>query len=274
MTFAAFETAQETGRPVELYEFLMGGEFFRFTSDQNDYTAAGNTFIRENVSRSQLRVLPGGGQRDGEKLEVVLPAENGLVKKFVLVVPGKKPLMTLYRVHRNDPDQQLVTLFKGQVQSVSFTQNGRQATMQIAPLTVANSRPMPRHTYQNLCNHMLYDARCKILETDVTFRKFLPVTAASGSTITATGAGAFGSDFFLAGFVEFQADFRLIVGQATDVLTLNLPFGVSPVGQTLRFQAGCKHRLVTDCQTKFNNVVNFGGFPFVPTKNPFETGLD
>lgn len=272
MTYAAFENATETGRPVELYEFNLAGEFFRYTSNTVDYSTVIGNFVAETVSRGGLEVA--GGQRDREKLEVKLPATNAFVRKFILIVPGKKPIFTLYRVHRNDPDQQIVVAFKGQVQSVGFADDSLQATVAVSTLTAAKSRPMPRHTYQNLCNHMLYDARCKIAEDDASFRKFLPVTAASGSTITATGAGAFGADFFVAGFVEFDGDFRLVTAQSTDVLTLILPFGVSPVGQTLRFQAGCKHRLGTDCNTKFNNVINFGGFPFVPTKNIFETGLD
>lgn len=272
MTYATFENSTENARPIELFEFNLNGEFFRYVSDTVDFTVTGNEFTREVVSRSSMSVS--AGQRDKQGVDVRLPAGNAFVRKYILIVPGKKPLFTLYRVHRHDPDKELVVAFRGQVRSVTFLDDSSVASVAVDPLTSARTRPMPRHTYQNLCNHMLYDERCTIDETSVSFRKFLPVTAASGSTITATGAGAFGSDFFVAGFVEFDGDFRLITAQATDVLTLILPFGVSPVGQTLRFQAGCKHRLSTDCLTKFNNVVNFGGFPYVPTKNPFETGLE
>ena len=51
------------------------------------------------------------------------------------------------------------------------------------------------------------------------------------------------------------------------------------MGSTVVVLAGCDHS-VTTCDTKFNtpedtqsNVINYGGFPFVPGKNPFETGL-
>lgn len=43
-------------------------------------------------------------------------------------------------------------------------------------------------------------------------------------------------------------------------------------GATLRFYAGCNHSVVT-CKDKFNNVNNYGGCPFVPTRNPFSTGV-
>jgi hypothetical protein len=32
--------------------------------------------------------------------------------------------------------------------------------------------------------------------------------------------------------------------------------------------AGCDHLLAT-CRDRFSNVANFGGFPWIPQKNPF-----
>lgn len=74
-------------------------------------------------------------------------------------------------------------------------------------------------------------------------------------------------------------DARLILSQSGDDLQLLLPFPDSILGSTVVILAGCDHT-VTTCDSKFNtpsdpqsNVVNFGGFPFVPTKNPFEGGV-
>lgn len=46
-------------------------------------------------------------------------------------------------------------------------------------------------------------------------------------------------------------------------LSLEFPFTVH-VGDTFRFVAGCRKRLLEDCKAKFNNVLNFGGEPHVP----------
>ena len=74
-------------------------------------------------------------------------------------------------------------------------------------------------------------------------------------------------------------DHRLILAQDGDDVTLLLPFAENIVGSTIVLLAGCDHSITT-CDTKFStpldplsNVRNFGGFPFVPTKNPHETGL-
>lgn len=268
--FSTFETSQESGQPVELYEFRMGSEAFLFTSDEQDVTLTAIVYAAVAARREATRQAADATQ---EALNVYLPSDLAFVRRFVLVTPGKRVSFTLKRFHRNDPDLQVVTFFRGTVQSFKFTRDGREVVLQILPPTAAYSRNMPRFTYQGICNHQLYDSRCGLDEFSPAFSKFLLVTAVSGSTLTASGAGAFGADFFEAGFVEMSGDFRAIVKQTADVLELIAPFSVSPFGQTLRFVAGCKHRLITDCLTKFNNVSRYGGFPWTPTKNPFE-GLD
>lgn len=272
MTFAAFETAQETGQPVEVYEFTIGAEVFRLTSNEVDVTLLANIYQATVIKRGRLQLT---GDDEQDRVTVEMPSTAPFVQRFISSAPGGRVGAKIRRFHRNDPDLQVVTLFDGAVQAVKFDMESRRAHVLLAPATVAFQRQMPRMTFQGLCNHMLYDARCKIVESDPANRKLLPVTAVSGSSITCTGAGSFGlADFFEAGFVTFQGDHRLVVKQTGDVLELLEPFAASPLGSVVTAQKGCKHRLVVDCQDRFNNVINFGGFPFVPLKNIFETGLD
>jgi uncharacterized phage protein (TIGR02218 family) len=52
---------------------------------------------------------------------------------------------------------------------------------------------------------------------------------------------------------------------ATKTFTLALPMvGTVASGNAYSVYPGCKKRLVTDCKTKFSNVVNFRGEPYVP----------
>jgi hypothetical protein len=95
--------------------------------------------------------------------------------------------------------------------------------------------------------------------------------------ITVTGASTFNvtfSDFFETGYVEFNGDYRTVVGQSGDDLTLILPFRSSPDGQSVIARAGCKLRIAEDCRDKFNNAERYGGFPYGPLINPFVSGLN
>lgn len=275
MTFAAYETSEEGGRPAELYELRIGTEVFLYTNSQMPITISTSTYVPLPISRSEISSSAESGT--GEHLDVKLPGDNLFVRKFVSIVPGRRPTLTLLKLHLADVAQETIVLFKGVVQSVSFSDNSDVATLKVAPLTAAKSRPIPRLTYQSLCGHMLYDARCKIGEHDPDFEKFLLVEAVTGAggILQLDGADTFGfADFFVNGFVEYLGDYRLITEQAGELCTLLLPFGTSPLGTVVRCLAGCKHRLAQDCIAKYDNRINYGGFPFVPTKNIFVTGID
>lgn len=286
MTFEAFETSQESGQPVELFKFTAGNLVFRFTSAEDDIVVGvtgpvniQGTYESIPIKRSRIQTSVDGGRKDGISIE--LPSSNELAQRYIDIVPGVRTNLEIFRFHRGDtPTPEFVTSFKGDVQTVAFTKQGRLATMQVLSLARAKGRAIPRFTYQGPCNHMLYDSRCKISETDPSFEKFLTVSAinSTSTVLTVTGAGGFGfSDFFVSGFLEFNDDFRDVViqgGPGNEDLTLLVPFIDNPLGQQVRALAGCKLRLIIDCRDKFANVINFGGFPYVPKKNPFATGLD
>lgn len=281
MTYSVIEASVEGGQPIELYKFVLGTEEFLRTSSENDVVVPtlAETYTAIPVERRSLvnEVLnPSSG-----RLEVSLPAADDFVQRFINVAPGTKPTLTIFRMHRADlgGSDDKVTFFKGTVRSVSFKDSGRTALLQALPLTAGYARPLPRQTFQGLCNHYLYDARCTLDRDSVLFKHSGTVTSVSGAVITVTGAGAFSvlSDFFEAGYAEFdngtQTDQRLIVSQSGNDLTLITPFHDDVTGQIVVVRAGCKHRLVTDCKDKFSNELNFGGFPYVPKQNPFE-GID
>lgn len=273
MSYSSFETSVEAGQPVELFEFRIGLETFRYTSSQLEIVNGGLTYAPSPITRSDIGIAI--NDSSVERLEVIVPADNAFAAKYKTYPPGQRATFTLRRVHRPDPEA--ITLFKGTLRNISFSEDGRQAVMQFLPLTSGFGRTIPRFTYSGQCNHMLYDARCKIDKDNPSFKHQSQVTAVSGVTITVAGVAAFSgsfADFFVAGYVEFDNDFRAIVAQSGDVLTLISPFGVNPLNEIVIVRAGCKQRIVEDCTNKFNNAINFGGFPWVPKKNPFITGLD
>lgn len=70
------------------------------------------------------------------------------------------------------------------------------------------------------------------------------------------------------------------IGSSHDFnFTVNLPFKSGnddlgrhlPSGQEIQVYPGCQHTL-TICKTRFNNLSNYGGQPFIPLDNPFSSG--
>lgn len=272
MTFAAQETSVEGGEPVELYQFDMGTNTWWFTSSQEDQTIAGDTYTAIPIKRGNL--IQAVDERSGDKLLVEIPKSESFVSNFIVNVPGKSATLILKRFHETDATKELITLFEGTVQTVKFSKSGKLAVFSIMPSTAGKTRHMPVFTYQGICNHQLYDDRCKVAES-ASFKKVLTCSAVStnGLTLTISGASGFGSDFFVGGSMEFDGEWRVVLAQSGNDLTTNVRFVSSPLSQSITCLAGCDHS--TDvCNTKFSNLPNYGGWPAVPKKNIFATGLD
>lgn len=271
MTYDAQELSIEAGQPVELYEFSIGGEAFNLTSAEDDLTIASVDYTPVELARSSINLSP---EQRAELLQISMPADHAFPRKFVNSAPGFKATLTIKRFHRTDGALQTIVLFKGVVRSVGFSLNGVRAEIAVLPLTAAMSRTVPRFLYSNLCNHILYDARCKVVEN--AFRFVGSVSVISGNDYTIPGVGASVAAPTAGGFIKAGGgiDYRLVLSQTGDVLTLLLPFDlpIVQVGTVVEVFAGCKHDIAT-CKTQFNNVVNYGGFAFVPIRNPFESGL-
>lgn len=280
MTFSAFETSQEGSQPIELYQFALGGTSFFYTSAEDTMTVAGNDYTAIAISRGRLTQSP---ENRGNNIQVTVPGDNEFAVKYINVVPADRARVTIRRVQRPDfPGPEVVTLFEGFVQSVAFTDDAKVAEINIVPIISATSRAIPRFSYSGLCNHVLYDDGCKVDDTDSTWRFLGTVSAATGNTVTVVGLNGEADGFYTAGFIEINStlDSRMILDHTGNVLTLLLPFAEDPIGQGVKVLAGCDHTIDV-CDTKFNtpedatsNVINYGGFAFVPTKDIFRSGLD
>lgn len=279
MTYSAFETSRENNRPVEVYRFVHGGLTFEYTSGEDSVLVDGITYDPEAISRGKVMQSPSDRR---SVLEVTVPSSNAFVDRFKLSTPASRAQVTISRVQRSDfPSPEAVVIFDGFVSSVAFEEDCKVAKIACTPVTAAQSRPVPRPTYQGLCNNVLFDDGCKVDDTDPRWRFPGTATVVSGSVVTIPGISAFGVSWFVGGFLEVNGgdDSRLILSQSGDDVQLLLPFPGSIVGASVVVYAGCDH-LVATCDAKFNtpedplsNVINYDGWPFVPTRNPYQTGL-
>jgi len=279
MTFNIQETTREGGNPVELFLFELNGTRYPYCNQEDDLTIDGIEYLgQQAISRSALGITAEGTD---ENLTVVLPADNLFIRLFIDVIPGKRGTLQIRQFHRTDLMDQTVLIFDGFVSTVNFTRNLKQGNIVCRSLSTAAERETPRFVYSNLCNHDHYGSGCTLSEADYEELTLTISTVAArvvtiaGATVNVnTPASSFDAppeDYWVAGFIQIQDEFRLIIGQSGRDMTLNLPFRVNAVGLTIRMLPGCKHRRNVDCDTKYGNAINYGGFPLVPTKNPFES---
>lgn len=274
MTFSAFETSVEGGQPVELYILTVGATTYRWNNSEDTLTIDGNDYTPLSIERS--KIVQGPEDRN-QTVTFTVPGTIPFVTPYINSVPAAQAVMTVRKLHRPDfPGPEVVTIYRGIVKAVNFDdENGRKSEIATQPFVSGLNRPIPRFVYKGLCNNTLYDDFCQVDDTDPAYRASLDVTAVSGNTLTIPGLDSFGDGWFDGGLIETsgQGDARMILNQVGNVVTLHLPFSQGVLNETVTILAGCAHTIAV-CKSKFDNVINFGGFAFVPTLNPFESGID
>lgn len=271
MSFDQFEESIEEAQTLELYQFAFGAEVYRFTSYNSDITWAGLSYTKTQISRTRQQ----SSIEDAiNQMTITVNLENPVAQKFISNVPGVLGTVKVLRANANDPAEETVVVFDG---FVAQAKNDAALESQILcqPLTNILQQTGPRFTSQGLCNHVLYDVRCKVAR--VTFTYNGQVTGVTGSTITVNGLSVNGPTWAVGGFVQAPSsapeDKRMILSQSGDNITLLLPFSIPVLGIEVGVLAGCDHTINGDCLNKFSNTINFGGSPYVPRKNPFNSTL-
>lgn len=130
---------------------------------------------------------------------------------------------------------------------------------------------IPVDVVQPSCRHTLFDVGCALSAAAF---KVAGVAVAAGSTVSTLLASLAQVDgFFSLGRIVFTSGpnngtsrrVKLHTSGSPASLKLAVPLFAAPVaGNTFDLYPGCDRTMATCGSAKFNNLVNFGGEPFVP----------
>lgn len=270
MTYDASEQSEQSGAPVELYEFYYGNTVYAYTSSEFDVTVDLVLYESDPIRRSPI-ALSVEQPRNSITLEV---RRNHPVAELFRTAPPVEPVgLIVKRYHRNDGD--VGTIWVGRVLNCGW-QNTSTARLSCEPASISVNRNGLGRYYQAPCPYALFNSNdCKA--DRASFAHVTTVDGISGLTIT---VGSVGSYPYPGGWVEWaSADSpdsppvlqrRLIVARSDLVLTLSRAFSPEvAVTDPVTLYPGCDHSIQT-CNDVFNNKLNYGGFTHMPTKNPFK----
>ena len=167
----------------------------------------------------------------------------------------------------------LKNLFAGRVATIDCGRTG--AVIKFNSWLDVFQRPMPHNLYDTSCRWTLFDAGCTLSRGSF---------SASGTVVSVTDDANFttnltsqATDYFTLGMITW------VTGQNTPYSKSIVKYTAGPTGgiqlrapmlfainsgDTFTAYAGCDKSMNT-CNNTFNNLANFGGFPFIP---PPETG--
>lgn len=273
MAFNDIEVSEYGNAPIETYDFVRNGEHWRYTSSDEDFLPTpGELFRSVPIKRGRIMSTQDIGKTS---LKIRISRRAEVVDQYIATSPTDIIKMTLTRYHAGDVANPAIT-FTGRIINVKFMEN--EVEIIIQPIFSALKRPGLRRVYQATCPHVLYGTSCRAAAA--TFSTTQVLSDVSGNSITSAGFiravdPTYDAAYYAGGYVEFlinthtERRFITAYDNASGTLTLNLPFTDLVAGNSVKAFAGCNHSR-GDCNGKFNNLLNFGGFPFIPQKNPMD----
>lgn len=268
MTFDALEISNYDAIPVALYEFTLGasGNKWHYVSGEQDVNFGG--FVYEATAISDSGIIQSGDVQNDD-YTVTMPASSPFASLFIGTPPSVEIFLVVRSLNRGDPEAPIVWV--GQVRS---TKRVNLVTLEVVckTLTASLNRNGLRLAWGRGCPHALYDRNCKVLPSN--HGVVVQIQGLTGASIISSGLNLLPAKFLDGGYFEWAimpgvSEKRMIescVGPVVNVL--GTTDGLL-VGMWLALYPGCD-RTTPTCQNKFNNLANYGGFPHMPNKSPFD----
>lgn len=265
MTYNADESSVYNGRPIELYAFVGTFVSYYYTSHNEDVIYGGNRYVAKAMKRSRIKVtIPQAGSSD---LTIEMPADDPLIKSYAFNIAPPDLYLTLTRYH--DPAEAIV-YWRGNITNVRVS--GDTGSM-VAPNEIgrAMAGDIPSIVYQTPCNNVLGDTHCGIDLEALKHVTFMLSYDAFNVTVQSDNGRPDG--YYVNGYLVTPFEKRGIKGHVGNVMTLAFPLTRRRYSMPVTLYPGCDLAYAGDCLSKFNNQLNFGGFPFIPNINPFSEGI-
>lgn len=252
---------------VELYRFTEQGssDVWTVTSGDAKLTYNSEDYLPISISRSGTEIKNDLAKAD---LTITLPLDNAMALRWMKDNGELLVGMTIFT--RNKAGVVNVT-WKGRLASVIPGMQDLQ--LKFESIFTSLRRPGLRARYQRSCRHTLYGRGCLIDPDDYAVTS--AVTASTGGRVlTCTAAALQSSGYYTGGMVRSpDGVLSYIVDHVGSAITVQrmsysmqqaidggFPFDVI-------LYPGCDHSRAT-CIAKFNNKLNYGGYDFIPVKNP------
>lgn len=273
MSYAIREASRFLGEPVDLFLFVYGTEpnsYFGYTDGEEAITFEGRIFRPEPIRRGAFSA---SGTLDKTQLNLDMAINAGVVDLFRIYPPGQPVALTIFQGHVGDTE--FPTIWLGRV--LSCARQDSTATLSCEPFHTSMKRAGLRRNYQFLCPHVLYGTDCKAAKSAASIDAVVVATTPSRVTF-ADNWTPLPPNKYIGGMIEFQGPHgleRRTILRVSNAKTLHLAgptTGIFPES-TVKVILGCNRTAGVanadgDCTNLHNNVVNFGGQPWIPFKNP------
>jgi hypothetical protein len=259
---------------IELYRFVEGPLVFTQTSVGAPVSYNGETYDPQPLARSQVESK---NEMSRASIDIRTSLNNPLALRYLSQPVDRVVTLAIFK----QVDGVTNIFWRGRLGAVKATD--REVALTFESVFTSLRRPGLRARYQRGCRYALYGHGCALDPEN--FRMSVLMTGFSGTTLFVSDTSAEPNNRFQGGMVRSpEGTLRYVMSSVVNQVTLARSFdslittflnrgygqsyGNSYGGYVeLGLYPGCAHDM-TACQS-FNNLDNYGGFPWIPLKNPF-----
>lgn len=252
-------------RVNELFRFVEGDFISTQTSGDSLVTFNSEDYEPHPIGRSQAESK---SELSRASIDINMDLANPLAQRHLASSIDSVVTLTIFQQTELGTD----TFWKGRLSMVKATNKG--TTMTFESIFTSLRRPGLRARYQKSCRHALYAKGCNV---DPELHAVVgTISAISGVSVTVPGLSAYPDGRFRGGMIRApDGVVRFVVGHVGDTITLSRAFQTlvnlfdinGPGVVEVKVYPGCRHNMA-DCKDIFDNLTQYGGFPWIPSKNP------
>lgn len=283
------ETSGTYGAPIRLFKFTQGdgsGTPMCFTDTDIEVTFDSDTYTPIPIEMGTLKTE---GRPSSDPLTVEVAANSQIATLFRGIPPRRVVSLQVFQGHAYDavpeghtpgadphsgdppPEQpDFVLLWSGRV--LESNTKGSTTKLSCEPLSIGMERPGLNRFYTRECPHVLYGSRCQADKTAAKATVTVTTVGTRSLTLPSGWSGSLNDSDFIGGTVEWPGphgvEVRMVLFADDTTVRLDGPINDLDDGDDVDVFLGCP-RTLTACRDLHDNVVNFGGTPFIPLENPF-----
>ncbi len=250
---------------IELFKFQRGAEYGYYTSYSEDVEFNNQTYIKASITRGDF-------SSDLKLSTVTVSIAAAMLDDLGVYIANQPAVSTSVTIYRavSDDLEEFAVIFEGLVVGVAFNENNT-VSIKVDESASILDREVDMIVHSATCNNNVFYGKCRL--DPLLWRIYTSDIIVSEGVIYCEACAAKQDGWYTGGEVHVGADARLITNHVGNALTLHVPFDSSvQTGTLVEIFPGCDRRAYT-CATKFNNLSNFVGMPYIPDKNPTIWGL-
>lgn len=257
-------------RHAEIYTFQLDDTIWRYTSGNISVNYDSNDYDPLPISRAAYETRH---ELAKNGMDITIPITNELSQLLLTEFAEFELTLLISQLTSDYPDFSTNVGYRDlwQGRLTAIRPSGNRMKLAFETYFTSMRRQGCRARYSKNCRHVLYsDMGCKVDPLDYELEIDLTGMSDDREELYTDDIGTAEEGYYIGGILLAPGGTRAhIIGQSGTSLIIQRPLDELTGTDTVKIYPGCNHS-PDHCNDRFDNILNYGGYPYIPTSNPFE----